>query len=151
MFKKSQSELISTFSLILFAVVAVIVVWLVVNFFLNFRSDDKILCRDVKLDLVEANDNGIVNHDTVIVTRLAGGDEEDVTGVRIVINDRASTINQVGKIPCAAGSCDSSLTQRQTKTFNVTTDMMQGDEVKVAAIVGDTKYVCQVTDSLRAT
>jgi hypothetical protein len=151
MSKKSQSELVSSFMLILVVIIVVVVVWLVVSFFLKFQDKDKSLCRDVKLDLIEANDQGIVNHDTVIVKRLAGGEEGDVTGVRILVNGKGTTINQVGKVPCSPGECDSSLSQSETKTFNITTDLQQGDQVGVAAMVGETKYVCQITDSKKAT
>ena len=149
--KKSQSEIVSTMSLILFAIVAVIVIWIVVDYFLELQKKDNVLCADVKLDVVQANNNGVANQDTVIVKRLAGGDEGDVTGVKIVVNGKAATINQVGTTPCNPGTCDSSLTQSQTKTFNITTDLKEGDEVKVAAIVGESKYVCSVTDSTRTT
>ena len=160
--KKSQSELVSTVMLILFAIVAVVVIWLVVNYFLNFRNQDKMLCTDAKLTIVEARDNGIANKDTVTVTRLAGGNEEDVTGIKVLVNKNAVMIIQEGTTPCghsytdAGGTvithpdCDLSFSQRQTKTFNISSDVHQGDFIEIAPIVGATEYVCRTTHSTRA-
>lgn len=152
--RKSQSELVSTVILILIVLAAVSVVWVVINFIFDFRNEDRHLCTNVKLDAVEAKDRGIVNADRVIITRLAGGEQGDVAGVKIIINGKSATIIQVDEFPCGHSThppCESSLTQRQTKTFNVSTDIMQGDKVEVAALVGETRYVCEITDTVRAT
>jgi len=155
--RKSQSELVSTALLILIAVAAVIVIWLIVNFFLKLRNEDKLLCSRVQLSIVEAKDQGIGIPDTVMVMRQAGGEDGDVTGVKFIVDGMGVVATHVNGEICNPPEtpdieeCDLSLGLIESKTVTIGSDFVAGDEVAVAAIVGESRYICNIADSTKAT
>lgn len=158
MFKKSQSEVVSTVFLVLIVLTAVFVVWVVVNYFLSsFRDNDRLLCSRVKLSIVEAKDRGVGNYDTVMVTRSGEGEEGDVTGIKFTVNGKGAEVIQVEGTNCDKDDatpepeCDLSLGIVETKTVTLGLPFVAGDEIGIAAMVGENKFVCDISDMTRAT
>lgn len=154
--KRAQSEIITTILLILIVLAAIVVVWIVVTRFLNPIANTQ--CVEVRLDIAKALDNG-ANRDYVSVTRMAGGRDEDVTGVKFLVNGEVKYPTHVNGVQCSSSLPDpcnalflGNLTQLETKTFEFTTGTINtGDEVKVAALVTSDQKVCDPIASKRAT
>jgi flagellin-like protein len=142
---KAQSQIITTILLILIVLAAVIVVWVIVNNFLKpIQEDAAVMCVEVKMNIVRAN----AADNTVTVTRLAGGEEADVSGMKFTVNDIGAAVTHVGGTECT--ECDLSLGLIESKTVTLGTSFNEGDKVVVAAQVGEQKRVCDQADSTTA-
>lgn len=138
--KKGQSEIITTILLILIVLAAVIIVWQVINRFVGKGEEavtTKLSCIDVRLDIVEAKSTGSVK-----VTRQAGGADDAVKNIKILVEGEAATATD----PAGGGT----LTPLQTKTWTVSApSIAAGNEVQVAAVLSD-DTICDIGDTITA-
>jgi|GEM_PF-6741796 len=100
--RKAQSEIITTVLLILIVLAAIAIVWMVVIPFLWGSNNDPFKCSDVRLLVNEArsNDPSLSNPSQVEVKRVAGGENDAVKSVKIMIDGKATTIQEVNGIKC---------------------------------------------------
>ena len=148
---KAQSQIITTILLILIVLAAVVVVWVVVNQFLKPVESNPAACMVVQLNAVRASS---IDQD-VVVTRLAGGADDDVTGVTFLVEGSVVKPNAVDGVACTTGDCNAdgvaTLTQLETKTFTFLTGTIDsGEEVKVGAVIGEKGAMCNPVASVRA-
>jgi FlaG/FlaF family flagellin (archaellin) len=162
--RKAQSEVITTFALILIVLAAIAIVWYIVDYFMWNR--DPFTCSDVNLKIVEArsSDGGIE------IQRRAGGDFL-VKKVKILIDGSSATIQRAGgedctidtnttdsypsncETPDANGRTNLSLAQIETKTYSVPIAFIPKEaEVEIAAIIerDGQEEVCNIIDRKRA-
>jgi len=99
-----------------------------------------VMCVEAKLNITDIN----IEQNTVTVERIRGGDGEDVTGVKFTVNGVAAAANNVNGVDCT--DCDLSLKVLDTNTFTLGADIQPGDEITVAAQVGDSMTVCNIAD-----
>ena len=94
-------------------------------------------CMTTRLRVLETD----TESDTIIIERLAGGADGDVTGVTILIEGIEAEI----LTPQEQG-----LKQLETKTYKVDYDIQPGDEIKVGALIGTDKWKCNPVSSKTA-
>lgn len=136
MSKKGQEQIITTILLILIVLAAIIIVWQVIDRFIKGGSAEissRMSCVDVRLDIISANATG-----TVKITRLAGGDNDAVSNIKILVNGAAATI---GTAPSPT-----TLEPLETKTWTLSSTVNTGDEVQIAPVLND-GTICDVSDT----
>jgi flagellin-like protein len=143
---KAQSQVITTVLLILIVLAAVTIIWTILKPFFNRMDDQSSKCIEVRVEIEKA----VSSTDKITVERKSGGAEEDVTGLKLLINDQLAEINSVNGVACTGDACDTSLGRLDKKEFGVTTDFDSGAEIQVAPAVGTQKQLCPVADTYRA-
>ena len=94
--RKAQSEVITTFALILIVLAAIGIVWYIVSQFMPGPNDCVFCCSDIvlKMNQARSSDGGIE------IQRKAGG-EGIIKSVKIVVNGEIASIQSVNGVYCS--------------------------------------------------
>ncbi len=155
---KAQSQIITTILLILIVLAAVVVVWVVVNQFIGPVEQNPAACMVVQFNVVKAIDSGTTADDVVTVTRLAGGSEDDVTGISFLADGVIISPTSVTKgttVSNCITNCNeegyAKMKQLETLTFNFTSaDITTGQEIKIGPLIGEELVKCNPVATRRA-
>jgi len=164
--RKAQSEIITTVLLILIVLAGIAILWLMIRPFLWTKPPTA--CTDVRLSITEARSNESASVDTnqIEIKRMAGGNNDAVIKVKIIIDGKSVTIQKVNDFPCSGtpnpcelpqaafgGRTPYSLQQIETKTYEVPfTDIPKGALVEIAPVLNEDgeEKVCQINDRKNA-
>jgi len=130
LFKKAQSQIITTVLIILLVLAAIVIVWQVVNTTVKGGAEavaDADQCFKISMEITGATTGAGTG--TVTVKRNPG--TADLRALAIVIDGK-----RVSPDVSAA-----SLTELSTQTFSGL-DIASGNKVEIYAIVGDKKHLC---------
>ena len=100
--KKAMSEIVTTVIMVVLALVAVAVIWQIINNLISDKGAQISItqkCLDVKLSVESVSNCSLADGCIVKVTRAAGG--EDITGVKVVLKsptDASEVIDIPGPI-----------------------------------------------------
>lgn len=169
--RKAQSEIITTVLLILIVLAAISVVWVVVIQFFPGPEDNFFECNDIRLVINEArsNESASIHTNEIEIKRTAGGENNAVRSVKIIIDRQAATIQKVNNVFNCTDDSDSdgindcaevvngrtaySLEQIETKTYTVPfMSIPKGALVEIAPVIekDGAEKVCEINDRKRA-
>src|SRR3989338_7473840 len=128
LFKKAQSQIITTVLIILLVLAAIVIVWQVVNTTVKGGAEavaDADQCFKISMEIISVDTTA----DTVTVKRNPGN--ADLRELAFVVDGQKANPN----------SPATSLTELSTQTFSGL-DIASGNKVEIYAIVGDKKHLC---------
>jgi len=135
---------LSIVSIIFCVIFVLLIIWIIIPGDLGPEDDSAIMCVESKLMIVSAN----ATDNSIMVTRLSGGEDEDVTGVKFTVNGVAAAVTEVDGVDCT--DCDLSLGIIETNTFTLGADIQPGDDIAIAAQVGENRIICSISDTKTA-
>lgn len=133
--KKAQSEVITTVLIILLVLAAVFIVYTAVRNMIQggtSQATDKTKCLEISLNPVYAN----ATSDSVTVTRASGGDDTDVSDLKVIVDGSIASINET--LSPASGR---SMVVLSTKTIYLSSGLNAGQNVQVAPVLSS-GYKC---------
>ena len=136
MYKKAQSQIITTVLIILLVLAGVVIVWQVVRGTIGEGTENigsAVDCLKVQLEITKAE----VGVNAIEIKRAVGGDA--LSGVNILVN---------GTLQTGAGT-SSPISALETKTYGLGDALNSGDKVEIAAILVD-GTVCDIASSRTA-
>ena len=135
--RKAQSEIITTVLIILLVIAAVIIVWQAVKPAVEKGTEGiegATTCMNLQFSIVSAS----AGTDTVKVTRLAGGADDVVTGLKVLIGGTSYT-----------PTTNPAIKQLETQDYSGGLTIATGNKVEIAPILKD-NTLCPVAATATA-